>query len=387
MAPARLSPPGADPAPRCGAAGGVVAEEGALTDLDYTLPEALIARHPPVERDGGRLLVVGPDERRDARVVDLPGLLRAGDLLVVNDTRVVPARLYGRRASGGRVEALLLPHTQVPVLPGGPDAGEPLLAMLRPGRRLAPGEVLAVEGGGQLALVAREEDGTWRVQARPSAQALMEAGGHVPLPPYLARPDDAADRERYQTVYAGPPGAVAAPTAGLHLSEGLLERLAAAGVERATVTLHVGAGTFRPLRPEDLAQGRLHAEPWWLPEETAAAVDRARARGGRVVAVGTTSTRVLEAAATGQEGRVRAGQGWTDLFLRPGSRFQVVDRLLTNLHLPGSSLLALVQAFAGIPRVRAAYDHAVAAGYRFYSYGDAMLLDLSPPGRLPEPRR
>ena len=343
-------------------------------DLEYALPEHLVARYPPAERDGGRMLVVREHTRVDATVRDLPDLLRPGDLLVLNDTRVVPARLFAHRATGGQVEALLLPMS---------GEGSRRRALLRPGRRLHPGEVLQVVGltgtdAGTLRLEKVHEDGTWTVAADPLPEVLLARAGHVPLPPYLDRPDAPEDRERYQTVYAGPAGAVAAPTAGLHLSRALLRSLRDRGVRTAYVTLHVGVGTFRPLRDLDLARGELHAEPWVLSPETAAAVVRTRAQGGHVVAVGTTSTRVLESAAL-PDGTVRAGRGSTRLFIRPGRPFQVVDRLLTNLHLPGSSLLALVHAYAGKDRVRAAYAHAIEAGYRFYSYGDAMLLDLEPP--------
>ncbi|MCB9778352.1 MAG: tRNA preQ1(34) S-adenosylmethionine ribosyltransferase-isomerase QueA [Alphaproteobacteria bacterium] len=344
-----------------------------LRSLHYELPDELIARRPPASRDGGRLLRVMESGLEDRAVVALPDLLQPGDLLVVNDTRVVPARLFATRASGGRVEVLLLPTTEV-------DGS--MEALVRPGRRLKEGESLSLEGGA-IDLVQRLADGSWQVRPRPSAAALMAAAGHMPLPPYLGRDDDADDWIRYQTVYAGPPGAVAAPTAGLHLSHEVLARLEARGIRRASVTLHVGPGTFRPLSPEDVAAGRLHREPWTVPAATAAEVARTRAEGGRVVAVGTTSTRVLEASAV-QTGEVTAGTGTTDLFIRPGRPFAVVDRLLTNLHLPGSSLLALVQAFAGVARTADAYAHAVAARYRFYSYGDAMLLDLAPPGRAPE---
>ncbi|NOY27540.1 MAG: tRNA preQ1(34) S-adenosylmethionine ribosyltransferase-isomerase QueA [Oligoflexia bacterium] len=343
-----------------------------LADLHYDLPDQQIARHPPKQRDGGRLMVVGDGGLVDGTVRDLPSRLEPGDLLVVNDTRVVPARLFLSRSSGGRVEALVLP---------GSGSGSERLAMLRPGRRLSVGEVLQVEGGvGELRLSECLADGTWRVSIQPDPAYVMALAGHVPLPPYLRRPDEPADRDRYQTVYAGPPGAVAAPTAGLHLSRRLLAALAERGVGLAKVTLHVGPGTFRPLRAQDLSSGQLHAEAWWVSEQTAQAVVQTRSAGGRIVAVGTTATRVLESAAL-PGGVIAAGQGMTRLFLRPGSRFLVVDRLLTNFHLPGSSLLALVQAFGGVARLQAAYRHAVDAGYRFYSYGDAMFLDLAPPGR------
>lgn len=300
----------------------------------------------------------------------------AGDLVVLNDTRVIPARVFARRSTGGRVEVFFL------------EAGEgsaPVRAFLRPARRLSEGETLEVPGAGEVRLCAREADGSFLVQSSPAPRELMAAAGAVPLPPYLGRAATPADAERYQTVYARAEGAVAAPTAGLHLTEALLEAWRARGVGIARVTLHVGPGTFRPLRPEDLVRGELHEEPYEIPEATAAAVAATRAAGGRILAVGTTSTRALEAAAL-PDGSVRAGVGRTRLFIRPGYRFRVVDRLLTNFHLPRSSLLALVSAFAGQDRILAAYGHAVAQGYRFYSYGDAMLLDrVEPSERAEEP--
>ncbi|MCB9743047.1 MAG: tRNA preQ1(34) S-adenosylmethionine ribosyltransferase-isomerase QueA [Alphaproteobacteria bacterium] len=333
-----------------------------LPDFHFELPEAQIARFPPPERDGGRLMRLGPGEPEHLRILDLPGLLAPGDLLVVNDTRVVPARLRAQRASGGHVEALLLG-----VGPG------PVEAMLKPARRLKAGERLGVQGGGHIELLERLPEGTWQVRTEPAPLELMERAGEMPLPPYLGRPAEASDRQRYQTVYAREPGAVAAPTAGLHLSPSLLEALEARGVGRAAVTLHVGIGTFRPLREEDLERGRLHEERYVVPAETARAVAETRARGGRVVAVGTTACRALEAASDA-EGVLRPGSAVTDLFIREGYRFRCVDGLLTNFHLPGSSLLMLVAALAGRQRVLSAYAEAIRLGYRFYSYGDAMLL-------------
>ncbi len=349
--PEAASPPAADP----------------LAPYDYDLPPDRIARAPAERREAARLLVLGGSGLADRRVVDLPDLLEPGDLLLANDTRVMRARLRARRATGGRVELLLLE----------PGEGSRARAMARPGRRLKAGEVLDVLGeagpAGRARLEARHPDGTWTVACDPLPTELMARAGHVPLPPYIDRPDGALDRERYQTVFAGPLGAVAAPTAGLHLGRELLDALARRGVGFATVTLHVGPGTFRNLRPEDLARGVLHEEPYTVPPATAEAIAATRRRGGRVVAVGTTSTRTLESAAA-PDGTVRAGSGRTGLFIRPGHRFRVVDALLTNFHLPRSSLLMLVAAFAGRERVLAAYRHAVARGYRFYSYGDAMLL-------------
>ncbi len=329
-----------------------------LAPYRYELPEERIARHPPERRDGGRLMSLGPQGLAHRRVVELPGLLRAGDLLVVNETRVLPARLHGRRSTGGRVEVFLL----------GAGPG-PVRALLRPGKKLRPGERLELDSGAVL-LLERFEDGSWLVEASPSPGALMAAEGAMPLPPYLRREALDADRERYQTVFARVDGAVAAPTAGLHLSEEVLAELRARGVGLARITLHVGAGTFRNLRPEELQRGELHPERYEVPEETVSAI---RACEGRVIAVGTTVTRTLESAC-GPDGVPRAGPGVTRLFLREGDPFRCIDGLLTNFHLPASSLLILVCAFAGRERVLAAYDEAIRHGYRFYSYGDAMLL-------------
>jgi S-adenosylmethionine:tRNA ribosyltransferase-isomerase len=340
-----------------------------LADFDYELPRERIAQEPTRERDGARLLRLeraGPGTLH-ARVCDLPALLRPGDLLVRNATRVLPARLRGRKPSGGAVEALLLG-----ALPDAPGRFRALLrgaARARPGAKLRFGPIAA---GLDAELVERRAEGEVVLAFAPGADPY--AAGETPLPPYIrrnaARPEDAA---RYQTVYARVPGSVAAPTAGLHLSQALLARLAARGIETADLVLHVGPGTFRPLTAAQLASGRLGRERFELPAETAARIAAARARGGRVVAVGTTSARVLETRAV-PGGLVSPGSGETELFLRPGSRFQVVDALLTNFHLPRSSLLLLVAAFAGRERVLAAYAEAVRAGYRFYSYGDAMLV-------------
>lgn len=343
---------------------------------DYLLPESLIARYPPPDRDGGRLLDLRAAAPADRLIPDLPQLLDPGDLLVVNDARVLAARLNARRATGGAVEALLLSDV--------PDADGAVPAMLRPSRRLRPGERLQVERDGAaldgvaLELVDTQPGGTWRVRPMPSAQAVMDAAGRLPLPPYFGREAEDLDTERYQTIFAAKPGAVAAPTAGLHLTAALLESLDARGVRLAQVTLYVGAGTFRNLRPSDLDSGELHPERFEISEQTAAAIAETRERGGRVVAVGTTSTRCLESAALPGR-RVAAGAGETRLFIQPGYRWQVVDRLLTNFHLPQSSLLMLVCALGGRERVLAAYRHAVAQGYRFYSYGDAMLIDPERP--------
>jgi len=334
-----------------------------LAPFDYTLPDELIARFPPERRDGGRLLVVAEGLAHRA-VGDLPELLAPGDLLVVNEVPVHRARLRARRASGGAVEVLLTR----------PVDERRWEALVRPGRRLREGESLPC-GAGRIELVHRHPDGAWTVEPFPDVDRLTATAGEVPLPPYLGRAPVPEDDARYQTVYAVPRGyrAAAAPTAGLHFTPELLERLAARGVNRAALSLEVGAGTFRPLDATQLATGRLHAERYHLPESTWEQVRATRAAGGQVVAVGTTVVRVLESA-------VGPGPGETDRFLRPGDRFRVVDRLFTNLHLPRSSLLMLVAAFAGTARVRRAYEEAVRARYRFFSYGDAMLLSPRPDG-------
>ncbi len=325
--------------------------------FDFDLPNERIARHPPERRDGGRLLVLDRAEPiQHGQVTDLPQLLEAGDLLVVNDTRVMHARLAARRRTGGLVEVFLLE----------PGPG-PVRALLRPARRLKEGEQLNLDGG-RVILQTRHPDGLWTVLCDPDPVSLMERFGEVPLPPYLRREAEAEDAIRYQTTYARVPGAVAAPTAGLHLSMELRAALLERGVGFATVTLHVGIGTFRPLCAEDLERGLLHPEHFELPQSTVDAIQDAR----RVIAVGTTTTRALESASA--TGVLKAGRGVTRLFIREGFRFQTVDGLLTNFHLPGSSLLMLVCAFGGRERVAQAYGEAIESGYRFYSYGDAMLL-------------
>lgn len=336
------------------------------SDFHYDLPPALIAQHPAAIRTGSRLLHLraGNDAVADLRFADLPQLLRPGDLLVLNDTRVVPARLWGRKETGGRIELLIervLGENRA-------------LAQVRASKTPSAGQRLDLEGG----IVARVERrvGEFFELAFdidiPLHEAL-ERVGHIPLPPYIDRADEPADRERYQTVYARNPGAVAAPTAGLHFDRAMLERLAKIGIECAYVTLHVGAGTFQPLRGEAIEQQRLHAERVQVAAATCDAVNRARAEGRRIVAVGTTVVRALESAGT--SGELVSFDGETDIFIYPGYRFRMVDALITNFHLPESSLLMLVCAFGGSERVLAAYRHAVSSCYRFYSYGDAMLLE------------
>ena len=334
-----------------------------LADFDYELPPELIAQFPLPERTASRLLVVDGARREDRRFADLPGLLHPGDLLVFNDTRVLRARLHGLKDSGGRVEVLI----ERPV--GRHEA----LAQIRASHAPWPGSRLRLEGALEVDVVAR--DGAFFLLRFPAADDLvdlLERHGKLPLPPYIQRPAEASDEARYQTVYAQARGSVAAPTAGLHFDQPLLDALRAKRVELAWLTLHVGAGTFQPVRMDDLARHRMHRERYVIPADTAAALVAARARGGRIVAVGTTTLRALEAAA--QEGGILAGPGETDLFILPGFRFRTADALITNFHLPKSTLLMLVSAFGGLENLRQAYRHAVAERYRFFSYGDAMFI-------------
>ncbi len=342
-----------------------------VDEFHYDLPPEAIARSPAEPRDAARLLVFdrGSDRVEHAQVRDLPEFLRRGDLLVVNDTRVLPHRLIGRRSSGGRVELLLLARQ-----------GEEAEGLAKPARKLRLGEPVWLEQGA-LQAVPLENLGAGRFRFRLAARdgdidGTIERIGRAPLPPYIPRADSddpAVDRERYQTLFARHPGAVAAPTAGLHFTPEILARLDAAGVSRASVTLHVGEGTFAPVRVDDVERHEMHAESYVLPPETATAVAQTRAAGGRVVAVGTTSARVLEHCATAAR-TVTAGAGETALFLYPGRPVRVVDALLTNFHLPGSTLLMLVATLTGTEKLMALYREAVAREYRFYSYGDAMLV-------------
>jgi S-adenosylmethionine:tRNA ribosyltransferase-isomerase len=336
-----------------------------LSDFDYALPPELIAQAPAAERSGSRLLDGRGAWPVDRAFRDLPALLRAGDLLVFNDTRVLKARLHGRKPSGGAVEALV-----ERVLPG-----HEVLAQLRASKPLRVGGVVRFADAFDADVLGRGgADGSlFRLRLPDEPHALLERHGHVPLPPYITRPDSAQDETRYQSVFARAPGAVAAPTASLHFDEALLDALRAAGLATTTVTLHVGAGTFQPVRHDDLSLHRMHAEWYRIGDEALAAVAAARQQGGRLVAVGTTVLRALESAARG--GTLRAGTAETELFITPGFEIQVVDLLVTNFHLPRSTLLMLVSAFAGHEHVRALYRHAVEARYRFFSYGDAMLLE------------
>ena len=343
-----------------------------VSEFDFELPKARIAARPASPRDSARLLEVGTARPVDRLISELPACLRPGDLLVVNDTKVIPARLAGRRGTA-RIEATL--HKRVD--------GRCWDAFARPAKKLREGDVVTfgarLHGGALSAtVVAKGEGGEVRLafdREGAPLDAALDAAGVAPLPPYIPRErgPDARDREDYQTIFAARRGAVAAPTAGLHFTGRLLAALDARGVTRAAVTLHVGAGTFLPVKTEDTADHRMHGEWGRLDTETADAIESARAAGGRIVAVGTTSLRLLEAAA-GEDGRVRPFEGEIDLFITPGYRFKAVDLLLTNFHLPRSTLFMLVCAFAGTARMKAAYGHAIEAGYRFYSYGDATLL-------------
>ena len=339
-------------------------------DFDFALPEDLIAQAPARPRDAARLLVVRPGGVTDAGVRDLPGLLRPGDVMVVNDTRVIPARLHARRGAA-RVEIML----------NRAEGGGIWHALIRNARRLRAGDVIEVEGAEacRATVLDAPEGGAARLDFGPDQAALaaaLETAGEVPLPPYIARPEGprAEDAADYQTIFAERPGAVAAPTASLHFTEALLAAIAAHGVTRATVTLHVGAGTFLPLRAEDPRAHRLHAEWGEITPEAAAAINAARAAGGRIVAIGTTALRLLESAVDA-EGRIGPFRGLTDIYLLPGHRFRSADLLMTNFHLPKSTLFMLVCAFAGTDRMKGAYAHAIAQRYRFYSYGDATLLE------------
>ncbi|WP_127998540.1 tRNA preQ1(34) S-adenosylmethionine ribosyltransferase-isomerase QueA [Piscinibacter defluvii] len=345
-----------------------------LADFDFELPPELIAQHPAAERSASRLLDGRAEAPVDRVFRELPALLEPGDLLVFNDTRVIKARLLGRKASGGAVEALV-----ERVLPG-----REVLAHLRASKSPRAGALLRFADAFEAEVLGRggPEDSLFRLRLPEDPFVLLERHGHVPLPPYITHADDAEDERRYQTVFAARPGAVAAPTAALHFDAALLAALAGRGIGRANVTLHVGAGTFQPVRSETIAEHRMHSEWYEVGTATVEAIERTRAAGGRIVAVGTTTLRALESAAL--SGTLAPGSRETDIFITPGFRFRVVDRLVTNFHLPRSTLLMLVSAFAGHARMRALYAHAVRERYRFFSYGDAMLLSrddtLAAPG-------
>jgi S-adenosylmethionine:tRNA ribosyltransferase-isomerase len=335
-------------------------------DFDFALPPDLIAQHPAPERSASRLLDGRADAPVDRVFRDLPALLAPGDLLVFNDTQVVKARLFGEKPTGGKVELLVERVLD----------GRDVVAHMKVSKKPPVGTVLAMQGGFTATLLGRwpdDQGALFRFAFSDEPFGLMARHGHVPLPPYIEHADTAQDVERYQTVFARNPGAVAAPTAALHFDAAVLDALAARGVERASLTLHVGAGTFQPVKTETIAVHRMHSEWYDVPAATQEAIDRTRARGGRIVAVGTTSVRTLESwAATGQ------ARGDTAIFITPGFRFQVVDLLVTNFHLPKSTLMMLVSAFAGHAHVMDLYRHAVAQRYRFFSYGDSMLLERTP---------
>ncbi|MGJ7571276.1 tRNA preQ1(34) S-adenosylmethionine ribosyltransferase-isomerase QueA [Variovorax sp. RB2P76] len=337
-----------------------------LSDFDFDLPPDLVAQHPATERTASRLLDGTGPAPVDRIFKNLPSLLRAGDLLVFNDTRVVKARLFGEKPTGGKLELLVERVLQ----------GQEVVAHMKVSKKPPVGTTLQMVGGFRATLLGRwpAEDGAlfrfgFESDAGEDPYALMQRCGHVPLPPYITHTDSADDESRYQTVFARVPGAVAAPTAALHFDQGLLDELEARGVQRASVTLHVGAGTFQPVKTENIAEHTMHAERYEVPEATQRAIAECKARGGRVVAVGTTTVRTLESwAKTGE------AAGDTRIFITPGFAFQHVDLLVTNFHLPKSTLMMLVSALAGYERVMALYAHAISSGYRFFSYGDAMLL-------------
>ena len=340
-----------------------------LADFNFELPPELIAQHPAAERSASRLLDGRGLVPGDRIFRELPGLLERGDLMVFNDTRVIKARLFGRKNdSGGVVEALV-----ERVLPG--STTHEVLAHLRASKGPRPGSTIRFAEAFDAEVLGRggPDDSLYRLRFDSEPMALLEAHGHVPLPPYITHPDDADDARRYQTVFAAQPGAIAAPTAALHFDAAVLEALRERGVQTANVTLHVGAGTFLPVRADCIEDHRMHSEWFDVSAATVAAVEATRARGGRVLAVGTTSVRSLESASRAS-GRLQPMRGETDIFITPGFEFRVVDVLLTNFHLPKSTLMMLVSAFAGHAQVMALYRHAIEARYRFFSYGDAMLL-------------
>jgi S-adenosylmethionine:tRNA ribosyltransferase-isomerase len=333
-------------------------------DFDFALPECLIAQHPPEKRGASRLLHVCGTEQKDRRFADLPTLVQEHDLLVFNDTRVLKARLFGMKVSGGKVEVMVERVLD--------EHGA--LAQIRASKPPRPGSRLLLADN--LSVIVLEREGEFyrlRFDSTESVTALLEQYGQLPLPPYITHAADAGDEERYQTVFARQPGAVAAPTAGLHFDEAMFGALRARGAQIAYVTMHVGAGTFQPVRTEYTREHVMHGERYTIPQATADAIREARARGGRVIAVGTTSLRALESAAV--SGELVEGERETNIFITPGYRFNVVDVLLTNFHLPKSTLLMLVCAFAGMDKMLAAYRHAVEQKYRFFSYGDAMLIE------------
>ena len=341
-----------------------------LSDFDFTLPPELVAQHPPATRSGSRLLDARASVLVDRQFTNLSDLLTPGDLLVFNDTKVVKARLYGQKASGGRLELLI-----ERVLSPDAASGHEVAAHMKVSKKPAPGAVMQMDGGFTATLLSRwpNADGPlYKFKLSSDPYALMAKFGHVPLPPYITHDDSVDDEQRYQTVFAKHPGAVAAPTAALHFDEAVLGQLAARGIARASVTLHVGAGTFQPVKAENIADHVMHFERFEVPDATLQAIADCKARGSRVVAVGTTTVRALESHA-----KFGAACNDTNIFITPGFQFEVVDLLLTNFHLPKSTLMMLVSAFSGYDHIMALYQHAIAQRYRFFSYGDSMLLGLA----------
>ncbi|MGH8728859.1 MAG: tRNA preQ1(34) S-adenosylmethionine ribosyltransferase-isomerase QueA [Burkholderiales bacterium] len=333
-----------------------------LAEFDYPLPPELIAQYPLPERSASRLLILDGGTLRDGRFSDLSSFFRPNDVLVFNDTRVIKARLFGTKQSGGRCEVFVERVLNEREIVAQISASHPPHA----------GTFLCLEGGLNAEVCGREGE-FFRLHFERDVIAALGRHGRVPLPPYISRQPENLDESRYQTVYARNSGAVAAPTAGLHFDQNMMDEMRVRGISLAFITLHVGAGTFQPVRTEEVSKHRMHAERYCVPEATVAAIERTRASQGRVVAVGTTSLRALEAAA--ENGELKAGESETSLFITPGYRFRVVDCLLTNFHLPKSTLLILVSAFAGVASIRHAYEHAIAERYRFLSYGDAMLIE------------
>ena len=342
-----------------------------LNDFDFLLPPELIAQHPPARRSGSRLLDARASALADRQFIDLPNLLLPGDLLVFNDTKVVKARLFGRKASGGALELLI-----ERVLSPDAESGHEVAAHMKVSKKPLPGAVLQMDGGLTATLLSRwpNADGPlYKFKLSSDPYALMALYGHVPLPPYITHTDSEDDEKRYQTVFAKHPGAVAAPTAALHFDEAVLSQLESRGIQRASVTLHVGAGTFQPVKAENIADHVMHFDRFEVPPATLVAIADCKARGGRVVAVGTTTVRALESQA-----KFGPACNDTNIFITPGFDFAVVDMLLTNFHLPKSTLMMLVSAFAGYEHIMALYQHAIAQRYRFFSYGDSMLLRREP---------
>lgn len=336
------------------------------TDFDFNLPDQLIAQFPTPERSASRLLRLDgkSGQLNDCWFRQLPEFLNPNDLLILNDTRVIKARLNGEKASGGKIEVMVERVLDT----------HRLLAQIRASRSPKPGSLLRIADAFDVEVIERQDDlFLLEILSPTPAIELIDQHGSLPLPPYISHEADNHDAERYQTVFAKQPGAVAAPTAGLHFDDAIMERVKASGIAIAYVTLHVGAGTFQPVRVDDIHEHKMHSELYSVPQETVDAIKLARVRGGKITAVGTTALRALESAA--QQGGLKSGSGETDIFITPGYQFRVVERLLTNFHLPKSTLLMLVSAFAGTDNIKSAYQHAIDAQYRFFSYGDAMLIE------------